>query len=404
MSLLPEDFDKQAFLLHHWQQNACLIKNTGNAFTDWLSADELAGLSCEPEVESRLILTATDTRPWQVLDGPFDDSDFSALDDQPFNLLVQAVDHYVPSLRQLWAEFDFLPHWRIDDVMVNASSDQGSVGPHFDFYDVFLIQGQGQKRWQTGQRCDNQTGVDNSSGLKLLSHFTPEQEWLLNPGDILYVPAGMAHHGIAVGNSTTYSLGFRAPAYSEMVMGVAELIADQLHDDKRYRDGTPSVSKHPAEIPSEVVSSLQAELLSLANNPKAIQQWFGETMTYPRDDLDGIDGLDDLNGLDAWDDNRYASLFDHNKSDNSDSQPKLWKRPGARFAYLVDGDQLLLFADGQCHEVDEALTPFIQTLCDPDWNAPVANEVIIAARQMSSLRQLILALCQCGTLYLEPCS
>lgn len=399
MSLLPDDFDRQAFLLHNWQKKPCLIKNPGmplsdRPFSGWLSADELAGLACEPDIESRLILTESATRPWQVLHGPFDESDFSDLGAQPYNLLVQAVDHYVPSIRALWTEFNFLPHWRIDDVMINASSDNASVGPHFDFYDVFLIQGSGQKRWQTGQLCNSQTALDYSSGLKLLKDFTPEQEWVLNPGDILYVPAGIAHHGVAMGDSMTYSLGFRAPSHSDMVMGVAELIATQLNDDRRYHDISASIPEHPAEIPSEVISSLQVELLKLANNPAAIEQWFGETMTHPRDDFDG-----DLIEADGHDLSELESTLERNGSAHSPSQHTLWRRPGARFAYIVDEKRLLLFADGQKYETDTDLLPFIQMLCDPDWDAPVPHQVIASARQKPPLRQLILALCKAGTLY-----
>lgn len=396
MSLLATDFDKQVFLSEFWQQKPCLISaaanTTGYAPTDWLSADELAGLACEPDMESRLVLTKTNNNPWQVLHGPFSPADFANLPDQPYNLLVQAVDQCIPSLRQIWESFDFLPHWRIDDVMVNASSDGGSVGPHFDFYDVFLIQGSGQKRWQTGESCDSSTPLDTSSGLKLLTRFSPQQEWLLNPGDILYVPAGVAHHGIAVGDSMTYSLGFRAPAYQEMVMGVAELIAEKLPDEKRYRDADATLPMHPAEIPESVIQVLQAELLKLANNTDAIRQWFGETMTHPRDEFaddfanDGSDNLD-LN-----------TVLDTILNDATGSA-RIWRRPGARFAYQLEGDSLWLFADGQTYQTNPDLLVFIQDLCSSDWDTPISPEWIHAASQQALLKQLIGTLCQSGTLY-----
>lgn len=389
--LLPADFDKQAFLSQYWQQKPCLISQSSTPLTDWLSADELAGLACEPDLESRLILTETEDKPWQVLEGPFSASDFANIQDQPYNLLVQAVDQFIPALRKIWQEFSFLPHWRIDDVMVNASSHGGSVGPHFDYYDVFLIQGSGQKRWQTGKSCDSRTQLDMSSGLKLLTEFIPQQEWLLNPGDILYVPAGVAHHGVAMGDSMTYSLGFRAPSSQDMVMGVAELIAEKLAEEKRYRDLDPTVPTHPAEIPDKVIAALQAELLALANDPHAIRQWFGETMTHPRDELWEEADSNELDDIEAQ---LYPASSEH-------SLFALWRRPGARFAYTLDGDSLWLFADGQTYPADRDLLPFIQALCSADWDAVIANDWIIMARQQPSLRQLIRSLCQTGTLYLE---
>lgn len=392
MSLLPATFDRQGFLEHYWQQKPCLIANPDSDFADWLSADELAGLACEPEMESRIILTETGSHPWQVMDGPFPESAFNSLDQQPFNLLVQAVDHVVPTLRELWREFDFLPHWRIDDVMVNASSDGASVGPHFDYYDVFLIQGGGQKRWLTGDMCDHTTELDMAGGLKLLKQFDAKHEWLLNPGDILYVPAGIAHHGIAIGQSMTYSLGFRAPSYADMVMGVAEQMAEQLSDDKRYRDVSASILPHPAEIPKHVTEHLQAELLALANNPVAIQEWFGQAMTHPRDDI--TMALD--NAMDT--DDIESQLYN---TSSAASKQALWRRPGARFAYMPDGDSLNLFADGNTFRLSYKHLTHVQSLCDSDWSTPVPDTWIAAASQDQNLKHITLALCQTGTLYLD---
>lgn len=391
MSLLPANFDRQGFLEHYWQQRPCLISNANTHLADWLSADELAGLACEPDMESRLILTETNTQPWQVKNGPFSETDFLSLGEQPFNLLVQAVDHCIPTLRKIWAEFDFLPHWRIDDVMVNASSDGASVGAHFDYYDVFLIQGSGQKRWFTGGHCDSQTALDTASGLKLLKQFEARHEWLLNPGDILYVPAGIAHHGVAVGDSITYSLGFRAPSHADMIMGVAEQIAEQLSDEKRYRDFAPALPVHPAEIPENAITSLQTVLSALANNPQAIRQWFGQNMTSPRDEI--LDETDE-DGLDRIEAALYGTSPDTQRL-------KLWRRPGARFAYAIEGDNLFLFADGNTLQMDGVHLPLVQSLCDSDWAEPVADDWIEASRHNLKLKQITRSLCQIGTLYLD---
>jgi 50S ribosomal protein L16 3-hydroxylase len=187
------NFDVETFLQEYWQQKPLLIRN---AFADWanpLEPDELAGLACEPEVESRLVVGAQGS--WAVEHGPLAEARFAALGQEPSTLLVQAVDHHVPEVAALLAPFRFIPNWRIDDVMVSYATDGGGVGPHFDQYDVFLIQGHGQRRWRVGQLCDDNSPLLPHDELRLLADFQATDEWLLEPGDILYVPPRIAHDG-----------------------------------------------------------------------------------------------------------------------------------------------------------------------------------------------------------------
>src|SRR6218665_1377303 len=200
------NFDSAAFLRDFWQKRPVLIRNPWRDWANPLAPDELAGLACEPGIESRLIEQSGDN--WSLDNGPFAEARFARLGGKPWTLLVQAVDHHVPDVAALIQPFRFIPDWRIDDVMVSYASDRGGVGPHFDQYDVFLVQGLGKRRWRLGVRCDQSTPLVPNIGLRLLAGFEATEEWGLEPGDILYVPPGFAHEGVAIGDDCmTYSIG-----------------------------------------------------------------------------------------------------------------------------------------------------------------------------------------------------
>ena len=200
------DLDVDAFLRDFWQQKPLLLRKAFAAWSNPLDPDELAGLACEPGVESRLITQSGDR--WGLEHGPLAEERFGRMDKAPWTLLVQAVDHHVPEVAALLEPFRFIPNWRVDDVMVSYAVDGGGVGAHSDNYDVFLVQGLGQRRWQVGARCDHTTQLLPHDDLRLLASFEPTGEWILDPGDILYVPPGVPHNGIAVGDDCmTYSIG-----------------------------------------------------------------------------------------------------------------------------------------------------------------------------------------------------
>src|SRR5688500_10960091 len=204
------------FLRDYWQKKPLLIRNGFPDFVDPISPEELAGLACEDDVEARLVFTRKNT--WKLDTGPFSERHFTTLPSRNWTLLVQAVDQWVPEVKAMLEHVNFIPSWRVDDVMVSYATPNGGVGPHFDYYDVFLVQGQGSRLWKTGQRCTSLDISRTSSGLKLLADFHTEQEWLLETGDVLYVPPGVAHWGTSRDNSLCYSLGFRAPSVGEMVL------------------------------------------------------------------------------------------------------------------------------------------------------------------------------------------
>ncbi|RLA37737.1 MAG: hypothetical protein DRQ64_09360, partial [Gammaproteobacteria bacterium] len=173
------------FLAEYWQRKPLLIRQALPGFTSPIEADELAGLALEEEFESRLIIESKASPYWSLQCGPFADDRFQSLPSSHWTLLVQAVDQWVPEVHDLLRHFDFLPQWRVDDIMLSYAADQGSVGPHFDQYDVFLLQGEGQRRWRLGQHCDSNTPLLKGPELSIVDNFEQSEEWLLEPGDML---------------------------------------------------------------------------------------------------------------------------------------------------------------------------------------------------------------------------
>lgn len=346
MPLFSDRFDRQQFLAHYWQKKPLLIRSDGS-FTDPLDADELAGLACEEAVESRLIRHDAGGRGWQLDNGPFDPQTLADLGERDFCLLVQAVDQWHPAARALLQAFDFLPGWRLDDIMASCSGDGGSAGPHFDYYDVFLIQGAGRKRWRIGPVCDADTPVDEDSGLRLLEEdFEAQEEVEVQAGDILYIPARYAHHGIAIGTSLTWSVGFRAPSHAEVLTGLAAFLADRCDPGQRYTDPGPTPTAHPGEIPASATAQLKSIINNLMQDTD-ITTWFGEHMTQPR----------------------YPELLIEDDADidmatHLDQHRPLYKTPGARFAFARHAGHLEVFADGQSLTCPTALTALVENLCD----------------------------------------
>jgi 50S ribosomal protein L16 3-hydroxylase len=320
-----QDFDPQVFLDRFWQREVLLIKNALPGFQCPLDGDELAGLACEDDVDSRIIIERDGV--WELRNGPFKEDDFSALPASKWTLLVQSVDHYLPELADLLAHFRFIPRWRTEDIMVSYACDGGNVGPHYDQYDVFLVQGSGRRRWKVGGHCSVHTPLASQAGLRLLEDFSVEQEYLLDAGDVLYVPPGVAHWGIAEGDDCiTLSVGFRAPSEASLLSDYGDDIASFLDESIRYQDPRLDAEAHPAEISSDVRQHVKSLILQHIDNDAHLGRWFGEMMTRVPD---------------------QESLADDSLSlqefllELADGEP-LQLRLGARLAF----DDDYLFADG----------------------------------------------------------
>lgn len=346
------DFDTEGFLRDYWQKKPLLIRNPWDSWVNPIEPDELAGLACEDEVESRLV---TQTHDGLKLEhGPLPDSRFGQLGKDPWTLLVQAVDHHVPDVAALIEPFRFVPNWRVDDVMVSYATDRGGVGPHFDRYDVFLLQGLGKRRWQIGALCDDTTELRPHDDLRLLANFEATAEWILEPGDILYVPPRVAHDGVALGDDCmTYSIGFRAPSRAELIGHWCQhLLADMEHDDL-YEDPNLRTQENPGEISPQAIARLHAMVAEKVLDRDAFARWFGihnSARKHPDVDWrpDDSIGVEDLR----------ASL--------AEGSP-LSRNPASRFSFVrQDANSILLFVDGQSFECAGETMAFAERICAAD--------------------------------------
>jgi 50S ribosomal protein L16 3-hydroxylase len=342
-------FDVVTFLRDSWQRQPQLIRNPWKSWRNPLEPDELAGLACEEEVESRLIRRTRGG--WEVEHGPIPESRFNRLGKKQWTLLVQAVDHYVPDVAALIEPFRFVPNWRIDDVMVSYAADEGGTGPHFDQYDVFLIQGLGKRRWQVGSLCDCATPLLPHDDLRLLADFEACEEWILEPGDILYLPPRTAHNGVAVGGDCmTYSIGFRAPSRSELIAHWCDDLLGQLRDDDRYEDRDLRPRKNPGEISADVIARVHAMITEKVLDRDAFARWFGQYSSTPKyPDID-------------WRPDQPLQV-EALRACVADGVP-LRRNPASRFSFIrQQPDSLLLFVDGQCFECADDSIAFAEHLC-----------------------------------------
>lgn len=285
LGMLPKHF-----LARYWQRRPLLIRNAFPGFVSPISPEELAGLACEPDALARIVrrerLAAGDDPAqsrWHLQSGPFDEGDFTGLPERDCSVLVQDVDKWDADVAPLLDAFAFLPRWRIDDIMISFAEPGGSVGPHVDQYDVFLLQAQGCRRWQIDSRAGADTTLRSDSDLKLLRHFTPDADWLLQPGDMLYLPPGMPHHGEAVDACLTISVGMRAPAASELLGDLAEHLASSMSESERYRDPDLTPAKDPFEIDAAAMARLRNALGPLGSlDERTLGNWFGQFITRYR--------------------------------------------------------------------------------------------------------------------------
>lgn len=268
----------EQFLAEYWQKKPLLIRQAVPGFNGLLSPDELAGLACEEDVQSRLV--SFKRGKWQVENGPLDERRFAKLPEHDWTLLVQGVNHHLPEAMDLLQQFAFVPYARLDDLMVSFAPDQGGVGPHFDSYDVFLLQGEGKRLWRISEQEDL-TLVDDAP-LRILKNFETEQEWVLEPGDMLYLPPHVAHWGVAVGNAMTYSIGFRAPSAHELASEFLNYLQDKLQLSGMYADPELQLQTHPAEIGTQMLGKVSDMLDQIRWQPEDVSSFLGRYLSEPK--------------------------------------------------------------------------------------------------------------------------
>ncbi len=281
MLTLPDGMTPTLFLREYWQKTPLLLRAALPIEHFSTTPDELAGLACEEIVESRLIVQHG-SHDWALRHGPFDAKDFADLPEQRWTLLVQDVDKYLPTVAALIDAFDFLPDWRIDDIMVSYAADQGGVGPHSDAYDVFLMQGMGRRRWRLSLNHYSDEDLLSGSEHRVLTQFQTDEEWLLEAGDVLYLPPGVAHWGIAEGQCMTYSLGFRSPSQQD-------LAADWFQHLVGLASQQPLVDRpdRPPSRRAELTTALQSQTAALlsdlpAPDSEEFKLWLGRYLTEPK--------------------------------------------------------------------------------------------------------------------------
>jgi 50S ribosomal protein L16 3-hydroxylase len=287
------ELSAESFLRHYWQKKPLLLRQAFPGFEPVLDADDIAGLACDELAESRLITGLFQAQDWSLRYGPFSAADFAALPAENWTLLVQDVEKHYPPLRELISEFSFIPHWRIDDLMVSVAGPGGSVGPHVDQYDVFLLQATGHRRWEIASDFDPELLPDCE--LNVLRRFTAQDGWDLDPGDMLYLPPGVAHHGIALAPSDTgageanggatcmtWSVGMRAPSAADLLQALGEWLAELPTQGGRYRDGAISPAARAGEIDATAISGLREMLQDILSDRQRFPEFLADFLSRYR--------------------------------------------------------------------------------------------------------------------------
>ena len=277
LSLLG-DLSINEFLREYWQKKPLLIRQAIPQFAGLLDPKQLVKLACEEDAQARLV--SYKRGKWHLQQGPFEAADLTALGKTAWSILVQGVNHTLPQAAELLKRFSFIPHTRLDDLMVSYAPKGGGVGPHFDSYDVFLLQGSGHRRWQISAQHDHTLIAD--APLRILKNFTPEHEWVLNPGDMLYLPPHWAHNGIAEDDCMTYSIGFRTPSYQELGEQFLVYLQDNLGIDGMYADPDLKAQEHPSEISTQMLGKVAAAIKKIQWDKADIASFLGCYLSEPK--------------------------------------------------------------------------------------------------------------------------
>ncbi len=266
------------FLRDYWQKKPLLIRQAIPGFKGLLSPQQLIDLACSEDIQARLVTHKR--KQWQLQQGPFAAEDFPGFGKDLWTVLVQGVNHSLPQAAELLKQFNFIPHARLDDLMVSYAPKGGGVGPHFDSYDVFLLQGHGHRRWQISQQKDHT--LIAGAPLRILQNFKVEQEWVLEPGDMLYLPPHCAHNGIAEDDCMTYSIGFRTPSYQELAEQFLVYMQDRICVEGMYADPDLKAQSHPSEISADMLQQVEHAISRVKWGKRDIADFLGSYLSEPK--------------------------------------------------------------------------------------------------------------------------
>ncbi len=371
MSTVLGNISLEDFLKNYWQKKPLVIRGAFPDFEMPFTPEELAGLACDTDAPSRIVSKngfAPDHKQWDSKQSPFTDGDFTTLPDTHWTLLVNDLERYIPELGNIIEQFRFIPDWRIDDVMVSYASDQGSVGPHTDQYDVFLIQGQGKRRWKIITRDDYPPDLLNGPSLAILKNFKADEEYLLEAGDMIYLPPNMPHYGIAEGECFTFSVGFRAPDSTELIQSWVD---SAFTETERYGDASRTLQSNSAEISQHDIQKLSQLMLSKIQDEEAgLSIFIGKHLTLSKGDT-------------PIDEDLLASL---SFNPREEYQRESW----LRFAFIEDSEHIHLFADG--HHVALALESkeAVKELCENYYYGEDTLETLAKNKNFKALFTLLI--------------
>lgn len=361
-------FSVEEFLEHYWQKQPCLIRQAIPDFEPLLDGDDLAGLACEEMAESRMVRGTFEEANWTLEHGPFSEAYFTALPDKNWTLLVQDVEkHYAP-LQALMQQFDFIPNWRLDDLMISYAATGGSVGPHVDQYDVFLLQAEGKRRWQIARCFDPALLTD--CPLNVLNQFEPEQEWVLEPGDMLYLPPNVAHHGIALEPGMTWSIGSRAPSMADLLQGWGEWLAFSDHQGGRYTDADLQASARAGEIDHAALQNLRKLMLEGIDANQNLDNYLAAFLSRFRLAHDPMPPP--------------ATLSTEEILDVLKGEARLHRNPWTRLTWIENAQGARLYAAGQAYDCNVQLA---ESLCETAQ--PLIKAGVLDQASLETLTKLV---------------
>jgi len=375
------DLSIEDFLANYWQKKPLVIRNAFPDFEMPFTAEELAGLTLDTDAPSRMIIEhglPPENKPWQVKLSPFEDEDFTTLPDSHCTFLVNDLERYIPELGNLIEPFRFIPDWRIDDLMVSYAEDQGTVGPHTDDYDVFLIQGEGKRHWKVITRDDYPKELIPDLPIALLKEFDADEEWILEPGDMLYLPPNMPHYGIAKGACFTFSVGFQAPRTVDLIQNWLETFTRNKQFAKRFTDQDRQVQNNPGEITQTDLKTLSALILDSIDQQKLdLNIFLGKYLTESKGDIPP--------------ENHEIIPGYHDKQDY---ERESW----LRLAYIDNNEtkSLDFFADGHHITLPKERLKDLQELCE---NYYFSSESLTTLMQYPDFRALFERMIQEGGIY-----
>ncbi len=339
----------EQFLAEYWQKKPLLVRNAMPEIANILEPNDVMELALDENITARLIKQKDrDPNQWSVKSSPLLKADFQKMP-KLWTLLVQAVDHYSFDLAELWKKFSFIPQWRRDDIMVSYAPKGGSVGKHFDFYDVFLVQGYGHRRWQLGQMCDAETDFIAGQPLKLLADMDIHFDEVLAPGDLLYVPPGLSHYGVAEDDCLTFSFGFRMPNVSDMM----DRVGDKFSENEVLRNPLVDIIRDQMSAVGEVTNNeleyLKEKIMEQLQNSNVLEDAIMTLMSEPKYP-ENIPEAEEIGSGDL--------------EEALEEGYKLCLEPSSRLLYTEQDGDVLFWANGEGICISDVFTPILKQLAD----------------------------------------